>query len=37
MGKLYELLTGVELGGATITAPKTVPQSREPRIIWLSG
>lgn len=35
MGKLYELLTGEDLSGATITAEKRVAESHEPRIVWL--
>jgi len=35
MGKLYELLTGEDLSGATMSAEKRVPESREPRVVWL--
>ena len=35
MGKLYELLTGEDLSGATMSAAKRVPESRAPRVVWL--
>ena len=35
MGKLYELLTGEDLSGATMIPEKRIPESREPRVIWL--
>lgn len=35
MGKLYELLTGEDLSGATMSAEKRVPENREPRVVWL--
>ncbi|MGH7887284.1 MAG: NAD(P)-dependent oxidoreductase [Candidatus Binatia bacterium] len=35
MGKLYELITGVDLSGAAIPAQKKMPASREPRVVWL--
>ena len=35
MGKLYELLTGEDLSGATMSAEKRVAESREPRVLWL--
>ena len=35
MGKLYELLTGTDLSAATLTAQKTIPESLEPRVVWL--
>ena len=35
MGKLYELLTGEDLSGATMNAEKRVAASHEPRIVWL--
>ncbi len=35
MGKLYELLTGEDLSGATMAAEKRVAESRAPRIVWL--
>jgi hypothetical protein len=35
MGKLYELLTHVDLGGATTTAGKKAPAERQPSVVWL--
>lgn len=35
MGKLYELLTGEDLSGATMSAEKRAPDNREPRVVWL--
>ena len=35
MGKLYELLTGEDLSGATLRSEKRIPESREPQVIWL--
>jgi 3-hydroxyisobutyrate dehydrogenase-like beta-hydroxyacid dehydrogenase len=35
MGKLYELLTGEDLSGATMPAEKKILDSREPRLVWL--
>jgi len=35
MGKLYEILTGEDLSGATMSAEKRIPESREPRVLWL--
>jgi 3-hydroxyisobutyrate dehydrogenase-like beta-hydroxyacid dehydrogenase len=35
MGKLYELLTGEDLSGATMSSEKRIPEGREPRIVWL--
>jgi len=37
MGKLYELLTGEDLSGATMSSEKRLPESREPRVVWLGG
>ena len=37
MGKLYELLTGTDLSAATLTAQKIIPESREPRVVWLGS
>ncbi|MBM2804559.1 MAG: NAD(P)-dependent oxidoreductase [Deltaproteobacteria bacterium] len=37
MGKLYELLTGADLSAATIPAQKKIPESREPRVVWLGS
>jgi 3-hydroxyisobutyrate dehydrogenase-like beta-hydroxyacid dehydrogenase len=35
MGKLYELITGTDLSGATMKADKKLPDSREPRVVYL--
>jgi 3-hydroxyisobutyrate dehydrogenase-like beta-hydroxyacid dehydrogenase len=35
MGKLYELLTGEDLSGATLRSEKRIPEGREPQVIWL--
>jgi 3-hydroxyisobutyrate dehydrogenase-like beta-hydroxyacid dehydrogenase len=35
MGKLYELITGADLSVATMNADKKMPDSREPRVIYL--
>ena len=35
LGKLYELLTGEDLSGATMPADKKIPERREPRVVWL--
>lgn len=35
MGKLYELITGEDLSGAAVPAKKKIPESREPKIIYL--
>jgi 3-hydroxyisobutyrate dehydrogenase-like beta-hydroxyacid dehydrogenase len=35
IGKLYELLTGEDLSGATMRSAKRIPESREPRVVWL--
>jgi 3-hydroxyisobutyrate dehydrogenase-like beta-hydroxyacid dehydrogenase len=35
MGKLYELLTGEDLTGATMPAQTKIPESREPKVVWL--
>jgi 3-hydroxyisobutyrate dehydrogenase-like beta-hydroxyacid dehydrogenase len=35
MGKLYELLTGEDLSGATLRSEKLIPEGREPQVIWL--
>ena len=37
MGKLYELLTGIDLSAATLTAQKKIPESRESRVVWLGA
>jgi len=36
MGKLYELLTGTDLGGASVAAEKKVTPAKEPQIIYLA-
>ncbi|HEX9274653.1 MAG TPA: NAD-binding protein, partial [Candidatus Binatia bacterium] len=36
MGKLYELITGTDLSAATMNADKKLPDSREPRVIYLA-
>lgn len=35
IGKLYELLTGEDLSGATMRSAKRIPESREPQVVWL--
>ena len=35
MGKLYELITGTDLSVATMNGDKKMPDSREPRVIYL--
>jgi 3-hydroxyisobutyrate dehydrogenase-like beta-hydroxyacid dehydrogenase len=35
MGKLYELITGTDLSAATMKADKKLPDSREPRVVYL--
>ena len=35
IGKLYELLTGEDLSGATMRSKKRIPESREPQVVWL--
>lgn len=37
MGKLYQLLTGIDLSAATLPAQKKIPESREPRVVWLGS
>lgn len=37
MGKLYELLTGVDLSAATLSAQKKIPESTQPRVVWLGA
>jgi 3-hydroxyisobutyrate dehydrogenase-like beta-hydroxyacid dehydrogenase len=37
MGKLYELITGADLSVATMNADKKMPDSREPRVIYLEN
>jgi 3-hydroxyisobutyrate dehydrogenase-like beta-hydroxyacid dehydrogenase len=37
MGKLYELISGADLSDATVQAKKKIPESREPRIIFLDA
>jgi 4-hydroxybutyrate dehydrogenase/sulfolactaldehyde 3-reductase len=36
MGKLYELITGTDLSAATMNADKKLPDSHEPRVIYLA-
>ncbi len=36
MGKLYELITGTALSGATMNVDKKLPESREPKVIYLA-
>ena len=35
MGKLYELLTGEDLSGATLNSEKRVVENRAPQVVWL--
>lgn len=35
MGKLYELITGEDLSGSTISAAKKTRESRPPSVVWL--
>ena len=35
MGKLYELITGTDLSGATMNVDKKLPESRESRVVYL--
>ena len=35
MGKLYELITGTDLSAVAVNAEKQLPESREPRVIYL--
>ena len=35
LGKLYELISGADLSDASVPAKKKIPDSREPRIIFL--
>jgi len=35
MGKLYEMITHVDLGGATTAGAKKSPAEREPSVVWL--
>jgi len=35
MGKLYELITGTDLSAATMNADKKLPDSREPKVVYL--
>jgi 3-hydroxyisobutyrate dehydrogenase-like beta-hydroxyacid dehydrogenase len=35
MGKLYELITGTDLSAATMNVDKKLPESREPRVVYL--
>ena len=35
MGKLYELLTGEDLSGATLNSEKRVAENRAPQVVWL--
>ena len=35
MGKLYEMITGMNLGDATLSAEKKLPESRESRVVYL--
>ena len=35
IGKLYELITGTDLAGATLNAEKRTPESRERRVVYL--
>jgi len=35
MGMLYELLTGEDLSGATMSAEKRVAENRAPQVVWL--
>jgi 3-hydroxyisobutyrate dehydrogenase-like beta-hydroxyacid dehydrogenase len=35
MGKLYELITGTDLSAATMNSGKKLPESREPRVVYL--
>jgi 3-hydroxyisobutyrate dehydrogenase-like beta-hydroxyacid dehydrogenase len=37
MGKLYELLTGLDLSGAVLESEKVFPQPGEPEVIYLEG
>jgi 3-hydroxyisobutyrate dehydrogenase-like beta-hydroxyacid dehydrogenase len=36
IGKLYELLTGAELSGATLPAQTKIPATRERQVVWLN-
>jgi hypothetical protein len=35
MGKLYELLTGMDLSNLFLDAEKNIPEAKEPRVIFL--
>jgi hypothetical protein len=35
MGKLYELITGTDLSAVVVNGEKKLPESREPRVIYL--
>ena len=35
IGKLYEMITGTDLSCATLSAEKSIPQSRQPRVVYL--
>lgn len=35
MGKLYEIITGLDLSDATLNAEKRLPENREPRVVYL--
>jgi hypothetical protein len=35
MGKLYELITGTDLNGATMNVDKKLPDRREARVVYL--
>jgi len=37
MGKLYELLTGVQLDAATLSAEKKFAEPKEPRVVYIGG
>jgi 3-hydroxyisobutyrate dehydrogenase-like beta-hydroxyacid dehydrogenase len=37
LGKLYELLTGVDLSNLCLDAEKNIPVAKEPRVIFLAG
>jgi 3-hydroxyisobutyrate dehydrogenase-like beta-hydroxyacid dehydrogenase len=35
MGKFYEILTGEDLSGATMSAEKRIAENRAPQVVWL--
>lgn len=35
MGKLYELIAGLDLSGAAVQAQRKIPARQEPRVVWL--